>query len=249
MLKVLIVDDNRLLADSLAALPLWEQCGCAVQEVCYDSLAGKEAILRLKPDIVLLDIQMPGLNGLDTVEMLQPQLENSVVIFMSAYDNFRYAQRALRLGAHDYLLKPFSRDALQGCVKKAAEYLSRIREKPQEPAAQISEPDDADVIDPIIRYVNQRIDQHVTAEEVAEAFFMSTSKLDRLIRNHCGKGFREARIELRMKAACELLRDIRYSVEDIASKVGYSNYATFYRAFIREYGMSPTEYRENKKTE
>ena len=216
-----------------------------MERVCYDSLSGKEAILRLRPDLVLLDIQMPGLSGLDTLEMLEPQLSGSVIVFMSAYDDFRYAQRALRLGAFDYLLKPFSRETLLGCIRKATAHLSGVRARGAAGAER--EEDDSGILAPVMHYIEQRLDQRVTAEEVAGAFYMSTSKLDRLIRTHYGKGFRELRIELRMAAARELLNDIRYSVEDIASKVGYSNYATFYRAFTREYGVSPTEYREKKQ--
>lgn len=248
MYKVVIIDDNKPTADSLAKLPLWKEYNCGVERVCYDSMTGKEAILIIRPDIILSDIQMPGLNGLDIIDMLRSQFPDTKVIFMSAYDNFKYAQRAIRLGAHDYLLKPFSQDALRKSLKEAVEWLHGRRSEPDGG----DKPDDGDanrsLVQPIFQYINQRVDQHITAEEVASAFFMSVSRLDKLLKANCGKGFRELRIELRMAMARELLTDVRYRVDEIGIKVGYTSYVSFYRAFSREYGVSPTEYRERMQS-
>lgn len=249
MYKVVIIDDNKLTADSLAKLALWREYGCTVERVCYDSLAGKEAIMMIRPEIIISDIQLPGLNGLDIIDMVKPELPWTKVIFISAFDQFKYAQRALRLGAHDYLLKPFSQSAFSQSVKSAVEQLQKARREledapPAQEAAEESDLPEKKLAKPIFNYIMQRIDQHITAEEVAAAFFMSTSRLDRFLKAHYGKGFRELRIELRMSMAKSLLVDVRYNVEDVGTKIGYKSYISFYRAFTREYGVSPTEYRE-----
>ncbi len=239
MYKALIIDDNKSLADSLAKLQLWKQMNCKVVRVCYDGVAGKEAILEEKPDIIITDIRMPGLSGLDVIDTVHQMLPQCKVIFMSAYDDFRYAQRALRLGAQDYILKPFGKDDLAHAVAQAVESLD------QQNAAAVSEDEtDMPLVQPIIRYIEEHLSGETTAYDVAQEFYMSTSRLNNLLQKTTGYGFRELRMALRMKQAQKLLTDLRYSIEEISMMVGYKNYASFYRAFCRECAMPPTEYRE-----
>lgn len=238
MYTAVIIDDNKMTADALSNLEIWKSLGVLIVDVCYDSTSGLNAILEKSPDLIMTDIRMPGMNGLDVVEKIKQTLPEAKVIVISAYDDFSYAQRALRLGALDYLVKPFSQDALMESVRRAlaaTEGSKKVdKDTNQEPT----------LIAPIIQYMTERIDQHLTAEEVARVFYMSASRLDKLFRKYHGKGFREVRIELSMNKARNLLLDIRYSVEEIALKTGYKNYTSFYRAFTREFGSSPTEYRD-----
>lgn len=239
MYKVVLIDDNKALADSLASFDLWEKAGCRVVSVCYDSASGHEAILREKPQLIVSDIRMPGMDGLEVIRMVKAEVPHSKVIFISAYDNFAYAQRALRLGAQDYLLKPFSQEAITRSVSEAVQALSAD--------ASVAEPDSSDdvpLMKPILQYLSDHIDRQVTAEEVAGIFYMSTSRLNSLIRKYNGKCFRDIKCEIRMNRAKEMLNDVRYSINDIARRVGFQSYAAFYRAFIREFDISPTDYRD-----
>lgn len=238
MYRVVIIDDNKLIADALAAYPIWKENGCRVEAVCYDSTEGKQAIETILPHIIITDIRMPGLNGLDLIDMVRCVVPKARVIFVSAYDNFEYAQRALRMGAQDYLLKPFSKETISTAVAGAVCYLDEHAKNG------VQEETGSPLLKPIVAYINERIDQHVTAEEVARTFYMSTSRLDKLIQKHTGGGFQRLHISLRMKHAKELMKDVRNNIEDVAQKTGYKNYASFYRAFTREYFMSPTEYRD-----
>ena len=108
----LIVDDERLarrkLRELVAETP-WLTC---LGEV-GDGAAAVEAIRTLAPDLVFLDVQMPGATGLDVVRLAQPP----AVIFTTAYD--RYAVQAFELAAVDYLLKPFSRDRFRAAMARA----------------------------------------------------------------------------------------------------------------------------------
>ena len=239
MYRVVIIDDNKLIADALAAFPIWKENGCQVEAVCYDSTDGKLAIESILPDIIITDIRMPGLNGLDLIDTVRGIVPKARVIFVSAYDNFEYAQRALRMGAQDYLLKPFSKDTINTAVAGAVCYLDE-----HEKVSMKEEEEESPLLRPIVAYINERIDQHVTAEEVAKTFYMSTSRLDKLIQKNTGGGFQRLHISLRMKRAKALMKDVRNNIEDVAQKTGYKNYASFYRAFTREYSMPPTEYRD-----
>lgn len=243
MYKVIVIDDNKLLADSLAELDLWDKLGLKVIDVCYNAAAGKEAILRSRPQIVLSDIRLPGMDGLELISIIQSRLPQTKVVFMSAYSDFSYMKQAMRLRAEDYLLKPFDMDELAKVMENIIRELDKTAVRPDGE----SSPDAGNLslaMEPVINYIRNRLEGHITAEEVADAFCMGTSKLDRLIKEYTGVGFRELRIRLCIERAKELLTDVRYSVEEVAGLVGYKNYVTFYRAFSRECGCAPSEYRE-----
>lgn len=182
-------------------------------------------------------------------EVIQ-SLADVKVICMSAYDDFSYSRRALRLKCEDYLLKPFSPEELYSVMKRVVDELKGKADESSctdEDDCTESVQDDP-MLSPIIQYIADNLDKGYTAEEVAKEFYISTSKLNKMIRQRYNKGFREFRMELCMKKAKELLLNVRYSVEEVAIKVGYMNYYSFYRAFIREHGVSPTDFRNAKVT-
>lgn len=243
MYKVVIIDDNKVLADSLAAQPIWNDTNGIVVQVCYDSVTGKDAISRHMPELIITDIRLPGMNGLDLIQTVRETAQKARIIFISAYDEFQYAQRAIRLGAEDYLLKPFSQKAMEQAVYHAIQAMNETDgAQTEDDAANL-------LIKPILAWVEEHLEQHITADMVAAEFYMSTSKLNKLLRKYNEKGFRETRMELRVKKAKAMLRDVRYSIDDIAKQTGFQSYASFYRAFVRVFTISPTKYRDSSQCE
>lgn len=108
-LRALIIDDEPLARRRLRAL-LKSEPGLAVVGECEDGASAIDAARRLAPDVLFLDVQMPGLDGFDVLEALGPSL-GAAVIFVTAYDE--YALRAFEVHAVDYLLKPFDRGRLR----------------------------------------------------------------------------------------------------------------------------------------
>lgn len=90
-----------------------ELCG-----VGFDGLEAKELIEKYKPDILISDIRMPFLNGFEIIEYAQNINPNTVIIVISGYDDFQYAQEAIKLGAMNYLLKPIDENELSQQLKK-----------------------------------------------------------------------------------------------------------------------------------
>ncbi len=112
--SVLIVDDEAP-ARALVREYLAEIDGYQVAAECTNGFEAVEAVARLAPDLLLLDVQMPGLDGFEVLELLDREVG---VVFTTAYDE--YAVRAFEVGAVDYLLKPFSRDRLAEALARAA---------------------------------------------------------------------------------------------------------------------------------
>jgi two-component system, response regulator YesN len=112
MHTVLIVDDEPWVAYGIKQLVEWESFGYTVIGEAHNGLSALEIIMEKKPDVVLSDIRMPGLDGIKLLEHIRLHDLPSKVILISGYSEFEYAQQALRLGAFDYLLKQVDKNKL-----------------------------------------------------------------------------------------------------------------------------------------
>jgi two-component system, response regulator YesN len=112
MYRVLIVDDEPWIAKGLKVLIDWESLGYTVIGDFQDGIEAMEAILDMKPEVVISDIRMPGLNGIELIQRIRLHGLQTKVILISGYAEFEYAQKALRLGVFDYLLKQIDRNML-----------------------------------------------------------------------------------------------------------------------------------------
>ena len=134
MLRLIIVDDEKIIRESIRSLIDWESLGIEVVGVCKNGLEAYDAILDSYPDIVLTDIKMPGLSGLELIEKLNDTRENIQFIILSGYSEFEYAKQAMRFGIRHYLLKPCNEnqiiEAIEDVKKACLKWRSEIKELP-----------------------------------------------------------------------------------------------------------------------
>ena len=107
MLRLVIADDEKFTRDCIVDFTDWSRHGIEIVGVANDGLEAFDMLLKLKPDIAILDIQMPGITGLDVIEKLKGKGLDTVFIVVSSFDSFEYARKAVHLGVEEYLLKPF----------------------------------------------------------------------------------------------------------------------------------------------
>src|SRR5215831_9569205 len=119
--RVLIADDEPLARERLRTL-LQEEPGMEIVAEAGDGTAAAESILALNPDIVFLDVQMPGADGFDVIDAVGPD-RMPFVVFVTAFD--RYALRAFDVHALDYLLKPFDRERFRQALLRAHQQLAK----------------------------------------------------------------------------------------------------------------------------
>ncbi len=130
MYKMLIADDEKIIRESLSAAIDWTSLGVEVTAVCADGIELYNAILDEYPDIVITDIMMPGLTGLELIEKIQ-KIDNSIqFILLSGYREFEYAKQAIRLGVCEYLLKPCREGELTASVRNVCRQLDSRRKAP-----------------------------------------------------------------------------------------------------------------------
>lgn len=128
-IKMMIVDDEPLILRSLKVALPWEQYGI---EIVGEARNGELAIERfndLKPDIVLSDIRMPSVDGMELMKSLLPTKPELIFILISGYGEFEYARVGLREGAFDYILKPIDHEELEATIIKAVTQINQMRKK------------------------------------------------------------------------------------------------------------------------
>lgn len=120
--KVVIVDDDRIIRRGLSSIP-WEDLGYQLVGEASDGEMGLQVIAETHPQIVISDIKMPFMSGLEMAGIIKEKYPAIKVILLTGYDDFKYAQEAIKIRAFDYLLKPVDREVLIEKVKMAADEL------------------------------------------------------------------------------------------------------------------------------
>lgn len=128
MYKIVVADDNHLTIQALQATVPWEEWGFQLVGCAENGIDALSQLSLYHPDIAILDINMPGMTGLEVAKQLLESKERILFIFLTAYDEFSYAQTALQIGAFDYLLKPLDNEALKEILLRAGEKLDRERQ-------------------------------------------------------------------------------------------------------------------------
>lgn len=127
MLRLVIADDEKFTRDCIVEFTDWSRHGVEIVGIAGDGWEAFRLLNELKPDIAVLDIQMPGITGLEVIEKLKGSGLDTVFIIVSSFDNFEYARKAVHLGVEEYLLKPFLPDEFLATIYKAAERLQYLR--------------------------------------------------------------------------------------------------------------------------
>ena len=113
MIKVMIVDDEELFREGMAMDVDWENCGLELSGLAENGQDALDMIERINPDIVVTDIRMPKMNGLELIEKARGIRKDLQFIILTGHDEFEYAQKAVRLGVCDFLLKPLDEGDLE----------------------------------------------------------------------------------------------------------------------------------------
>lgn len=219
---------------------------------------GREAVeLFFEKDcqIALLDIEMPGVNGLEAAERIRQRDRTCSIIFLTAFDEFSYAKRAISVRALDYLLKPGSDGELVAVLEEAirlAEEAERRGTHGEEDAIR-SQETIADgnvesirmnaVAESIREYIEKNYMEDISLQTAASAMNYSDAYFCKIFKHCFAKSFIVYLSEYRVAKAKELLADVVINVKDVSQKVGYRDSNYFAKVFKRVAGVTPTEYR------
>lgn len=261
MIHLLIADDEKLEREALAELVQRRFEREVVLEVAENGRKAADTAVLWGADLILMDIEMPGMSGLDAARAVLAQRPSCRVIFVTAYSLFQYAHEAVHLGACDYLLKPVDPDELEASVRRAMrqieterklEELAAARPQPEQTETE-EEAEDAPeegensqtalVMAHVRRYLEDNYMFDLSLDSVGEILHISPAYLSAQFKKYQKMNFLDCLTELRINAAKELLADPFRSSAEVASMVGYEDASYFARAFKKRTGMTPTQYR------
>ena len=133
MITAVLADDEEIVRTSMAKWIPWKDLGISLEAVASDGEEAYELIVKFRPDIVITDLRMPKLDGLELIKRVHSKLKNTEFIILSGFGEFEYAQRAMRYGVKHYMLKPALKEDLVANLKEVkAEIEERKRESGEE---------------------------------------------------------------------------------------------------------------------
>lgn len=250
MYKILIAEDEpieRKVLRKLLERNLGEDC------TVLEAKNGREAVNlyeQERPQLLLLDIELPGISGLEAARQIRSEGGECAIVFVSAYDNFSYAREAITLRAQDYLLKPYAEQELILTVEEAIRLYAQerpappvAREEPHQPEQDVESARLSYVRDHIERYIQENYHTSLSLQKAAQAMNYSDTHFCRLFKQCFKVNFSAYLTAYRVERAKERLSGTMDTVKEVGAACGYSDTSYFIRVFKRVTGLTPSEYR------
>ena len=258
MCRLLIVDDEQIIRQGLSLLP-WAENEIEVVAILKNGIEAEEWINSNEIDILLTDIRMPGISGIDLARIAFQTYPNAQVVLLTGYGEFEYAKEAITLGVFDYILKPSTPAEIIACIKRACQRFqeeknTKVKLKKMEselqdysmlikPSESLTESQE-DRIDKIIRFIYANYDKELTLSVLAAEFHFTTVYLSHYIKKATGYTFLEILTSVRMYYAARYLKETSMKNGEICHKVGVPDERYFGQLFKKSYEMTPYEYRK-----
>lgn len=209
----------------------------------YEAENGEQALeflLQYQPEVVLLDVQMPLRNGIEVMKAARKAELNPVTVILSGYDEFAYAQQAIRFGAREYLLKPVRAADILACLNKLADEEFGSEERGE--ASGENEQANHFVLE-AKEYIAEHYAEDIALSQVAEKLGISGGYLSTLFSQTLDCKFVDYLNLVRIDRACTYLKQNYLKTYEIAYKVGFRDEKYFSKVFKKIKGVSPKEYR------
>lgn len=237
MYKAIIVDDEPWTIIDIEKTFCLEDMGFEIIGSYRTPQKALPAIISKKPDLVITDIRMPGMTGLELIKSVREQYTDCEFIIVSGHSDFSYAQEAISYGVAGYCLKPLD-------PKETADSLNRAKKALDSRNSITPAPvyfDDN--FEGLRNYMITHFSEKLTLKSLAAEFDMNPNYCCSLFTKYLGKTFSAYLTELRITEAQHLLNNSDYSLELIASMVGFKDYFYFSKVFKKYCSHSPKEYR------
>lgn len=256
MFRIVIVEDEATVRRGLVMTTPWKDYDCKVIGEAENGKEGLDLILRLKPDIIITDIKMPKMSGIEMMECVLEK-QDAVFIVLTAFNEFEYAQHAIKLGAVDYLLKPFSDEQFETAIRRAKQSVKNLQIVAGHQSTHQNEMIESidkylstsnnskhEKLIGVMEFIRSNYQKDISISDTADYFNVSESYLSRLFREETDYSFHEYLTVYRIRKACEMLMDTSVRIYEVAQSVGYKDQRYFSIVFKKYMGMSPGHFKE-----
>lgn len=257
MIKILIVEDEEIIRKGLINTIDWLSKDCTIIGEAINGKDGLEKIEKLSPDLVITDIRMPILDGLEMIKEAMKKNYNFEKIILTSYGEFEYAKESINLGVIEYILKPVDEDILYKALDKVREKLSEKELlKKVEEVVEIKEDieffniefyfDNKKIENKYVRKSLEKIKNYyyekLNIKDLAEEYQVSTGYLSRKFKEEVGETFLDVLNKYRIQKSIKLLMKEEYKLYEISEKVGFTDYKHFCTVFKKYLNIAPGDF-------
>ncbi|MCB7318385.1 response regulator transcription factor [Lacrimispora sp. 210928-DFI.3.58] len=254
MLRVLIAEDEDMIRKGLVYTTDWLSMDCVVVAEAANGREGLEKIVEYKPDVVIADICMPFMDGIEMIKKASEQVRFRSIL-LTSYADFEYARRAIEARVSEYLLKPVDEEALGEIMKKLGEEIASTRQV--EHALEQAELEGGNLnleyymqldlsenryVSRTIEAIRERYAEKISIEGISEELGVSASYLSRKFKEITGQTFLDFLNKYRVQQAIVLLNTRQYRISEISEEVGFTDYKHFCSVFKKYTLKSPTKF-------
>ena len=230
MLRVLIAEDEEMIRKGLVYTTDWLSMDCVVVAEAADGQDGYEKILEHRPDVVITDICMPFMDGIEMIKKASEQVRFKSIL-LTSYADFEYARRAIEARVCEYLLKPVDEEALAGIMKRLEEeYYMQL---------DLSE---NQYVSRAITAIREDFARKLSIESISDDLGVSASYLSRKFKEVTGQTFLDFLNKYRVQQAIVMLGTRQYRISEISEATGFTDYKHFCSVFKKYTSKSPTKF-------
>lgn len=257
MLRVLIAEDEDIIRKGLIFTTDWLGMNCVVAAEAANGQEGLEKILECRPDIVIADIHMPLMDGIDMIKKASETAKFKSII-LTSYADFDYAKRAIEAKVSEYLLKPVDEEELKSLIGRIEKEIVSSRQMEH----MLEQAEQADVLSGSLnleyymkldlsenQYISRTIEEirlhyaeKLSVETISDKLGVSSSYLSRKFKEVTGQTFLDFLNKYRVQQAVSLLETRTYRISEISEATGFSDYKHFCAVFKKYTTKSPTKF-------
>ena len=255
MYSILIVDDEPIIRRGIKTFIDFNKYGISNVYEAEDGNSASKVFSEVLPDLVLLDINMPFKDGLTLAEEFKNKKKETKIAIITGYDYFEYAQKALKTGVEDYILKPVSKKDINEIITKLIYELNQEKKHietekiinkinhSENPNNQVSNSKYKDII--LKKFEENYNDVSFNLNSLADAMNLSSGYLSSLFKNLFGIPFQDYLNNVRMEKAKLLLLTTDLKNYEISDQIGFDNVYYFNSKFKKTFGVTPKEFKKN----
>lgn len=264
MFRLLVAEDVKLVREAIVRSINWRELDVEVVGALSNGEEALEQLDALAPHILLTDIGMPKMNGMELIARVRERLPDVKSIILSGLSEFEHARQAIGLNVLDYVLKPVDPDQIKRVVGLAVTQLRKeeaernglamaeqaVKERLPNLSGQMPVRETGGnakkkkLVDQAYEYVLAHYPKRELAlYDIASHVGLSEKYLNQVFKEVTGTTLNHAIIQLRMDAAVRLLKDPTIKIYEICDRIGYADQDHFRDSFKKQFGLTPTDYR------
>lgn len=244
MYRFLFIDDEDMARDFFGGILSFEEYGFTLERT-FSTAEAALAYLRQTPGIsaVITDILMGGVSGIDLCERIREYDDKMLLVCLTGFKEFEYAQRAIKCRVFDYLLKPILYDDIENLFRRMKKHLDANQSAAGDDPGGGADYHYLSIVQMAKEYIEGHYSDDITLESVAAHVSMNPAYFSRFFKQHTGSNFIDYLTRCRIERAKKLLHDPTLRVAEVCGRVGYRAPQHFIKLFRQYTNCTPSEYR------